>query len=202
MLIHNDVVQGTDEWLQLRLGKFTASDFHILMGDSQTKKILLLKKAAERITGKLSDSDRFSNIHTERGNENEALGRELYSVIAMIEVDEVGFVELSGTAGCSPDGLIGLDGGIEIKCKDNHNHLFCVMNNYIEPSHKTQMQFCMMVTGAKWWDYVLYNPNFNNPLHIIRIKRDEDYITKIRECLEDCENKVQTYIAKFNNIGK
>ena len=200
MLIHN-IEQGTEEWLQLRLGKFTASEFHTLMGSSSTKKAILLKKAAERITGKRSDSDSFSNIHTERGKELEVEARELYSVVQTLDVDEVVFVEMSETVGCSPDGLIGLDGGVEIKCKDNHTHLYAVINNYVEPQHRTQCHFNMMVTDTKWWDYVLYNRNFDNPLHIIRIERDEIYINNIKGYLEACEAEVQKLITKFKGIN-
>lgn len=197
MKIHNNIEQGTDEWKRLRLGKFTASDFHILMGDSQTKKTILLKKAAERITGELSDSDGFTSIHTERGMELESIAREIYSVMSFNDVVEVGFIELNEIIGCSPDGLIGEEGGLEIKCKDNHNHLYAVINNYIAPEHRTQCQFNMYVTGRKWWDYCLYNKSFSK-LHIIRIERDNSYIDKIKQCIDECETKVQELINKFN----
>lgn len=199
MIIH-DVEQGTQEWLDLRLGKITASEFHTLMGDSSTKKTLLLKKAAERITGKASDSDRFSNIHTERGHEKEDDARQLYAVLNMVDVDEVGFIEYNKNLGCSPDGLVGDDGGVEIKCKDNHTHLFAVMKNYVEPSHKTQCQFNMMVSNRKWWDYCLYNDNFSNPCHIIRLPRDEEYINKMKAEIEKCESIIESHIRNFNNI--
>ncbi len=197
MIIH-DYEQGSDEWKAVRLGKFTASDFHILMGDSQTKSTILLKKAAERITGRLSDGDSFSSLHTDRGKELEAEAREYYSTLSMNEVSEVGFVEFSPTIGCSPDGLIGNEGGVEIKCKDNHNHLFAVMNNYMEPAHRTQCQFNMFVTGRQWWDYVLYNKNFTNHCFVITVVRDNDYINKIIACLAECEAKILNHIRKFN----
>lgn len=196
MIIHN-VEQGTEEWLGLRLGKFTASEFHTLMGDSQTKKTILLKKAAERITGKSSDSDSFTSIHTERGKEKESAARELYSVLSFNDVDEVGFVEFSETIGCSPDGLIGEDGGVEIKCKDNHNHLYAVINNYIEPAHRTQCQFNMYVTNRQWWDYFLYNDNFEKAGHIIRVYRDMEYFKKIKQHLDACELEIQRLIEQF-----
>jgi hypothetical protein len=200
MKIHNDIQQGSESWLALRLGKFTASDFHILMGEGQTKRTILLKKAAERITGVLSDADGFTSVHTERGNKQEREARELYSVLSFNEVDEVGFVELNKYIGCSPDGLIGDDGGVEIKCKDNHNHLFSVINDYIDPQHKTQCQFNMYVTGRKWWDYFLYNRNFKTKGHIIKISRDEEYISKIEECIHSCERIIQSHITKFSEM--
>jgi len=198
MIIHN-IEQGSDEWLAVRLGKFTASDFHILMGNSATKKTILLKKAAERLTGKAADSDSFSNIHTERGKEKEAAARNLYSVIKLADVKEVGFIEGEHNVGCSPDGLIGEEGGVEIKCKDNHTHLYAAINNYVEPTHKTQCQFSMMVTNRKWWDYCLYNENYNKPV-IIRLERDEDHINNIRSSLQECENIVEKHISRFLSL--
>lgn len=199
MIIHN-FEQGGDDWKKVRLGKFTASDFHILMGDSQTKKTILLKKAAERLTGELSDSDGFTSVHTERGKEQEAEARDLYSVISLNEVEEVGFIELNQFIGCSPDGLVGDDGGVEIKCKDNHNHLYAVINNYVAPEHKTQCQFNMYITGRKWWDYCLYNKSFTS-CHIIKIHRDEDYIAKIRATIDECEAKIQELINQYNKVS-
>ena len=192
--------QGSEEWKAIRVGKLTASDFHILMGDSKTKKTTLLKKAAERIVGTLSDASGFTSIHTERGKELEVEAREFYSILSTNEVEEVGFIEANEFLGCSPDGLIGEDGGLEIKCKDNHNHLFAVMNNYIEPSHRTQCQFNMYITGRKWWDYFLYNKNFANPGHIIRIERDDDYINRIVVAIEGCNIKIEEHIKKYKAI--
>ena len=120
-------IQGSDEWLEARLGKFTGSDFHTLMGNSQTKKTILLKKAAERITGKRADACKFSNIHTERGHELEEEARAEYSIQNLVLVQEVGFIELNDIVGSSPDGLVENDGGLEIKCKDNHTHLQAIL---------------------------------------------------------------------------
>lgn len=199
MIIHN-FEQGTDAWHNVRLGKLTGSDFHTLMGNSSTKKTILLKKAAERITGKRSDACTFSNIHTDRGHELESDARELYSVHNMVDVKEVGFVELNETVGCSPDGLVVEDGGVEIKCKDNHTHLYAVTNSYIEPTHKTQCQFNMYVCGRSWWDYVLYNPNFSKPLFIIRLRRDDEYINKIQKYITECNEKIQSHVEAFKNL--
>lgn len=200
MQVHN-IEQKTDEWRKQRLGLFTASEFHIYFGTSSTKNTALLKKAAERITGVYSDSDNFSNVHIDRGNELESDARDLYSVLTTQEVQEIGFVARDDyNAGCSPDGLVNVDGGLEIKCKDNHTHLYAITNNYIEPKHLTQCHFSMFVTGREWWDYCLYNPNFKNPLHIIRIDRCQDYIDKITTCITDCEAKIQKHLDKYQQL--
>jgi len=191
-----DFEQGSEEWLQVRLGKFTGSDFHTLMGNSQTKETILYKKAAERLTGVASDGDRFSSIHTERGKELEIQARQCYELETSESVEQVGFVELSALVGCSPDGLLA-GGGLEIKCKDNHGHLKAVTKQWIDPEHKTQMQFNMYVCDVMFWDYCLYNPNFSNPLWIVRVNRDEEYIENIKRCINDCNTKINEIISNF-----
>jgi len=202
MLIHN-MEQGSEDWLKMRLGKITASDFHTLLGDSQTKETILYKKAAERLTDESSDGDKFSSIHTDRGHELEGDARIAYEMETGNVVIEVGFAELDGqNIGCSPDGLIHKGGGIEIKCLDNHGFLRAVLKQYINPAHKTQMQFSMYVCGRSWWDYVLYNPNFPNPVHIMRVPRDDAKIEEIKRSIEECNVKIESYMVDYQRIMK
>jgi len=197
MIVHNDLLQGSEEWLKIRLGKLTGSDFHTLMGNSQTKETILYKKAAERLTGVASDGDKFSSIHTERGHLLEDDARQLYEIETGYTVTQIGFVEQNEFVGCSPDGLVNQKGGIEIKCKDNHGFLKAVVKNWIDPEHKTQMQFNMYVCDLEWIDYLLYNPNFSNPLKITTVMRDEDYINTIKDCIKECNNTITQIMGKF-----
>lgn len=196
MIIHN-FEQGTDEWQSIRLGKFTGSDFHTLLGKSKAAQDIIYKKTSERLTGSKSDSDSFSNIHTKRGHDLENDARLSYEFTTDNQVMEVGFIELNEFVGCSPDGLVGNDGMVEIKCKDNHNHLKSVIKNHIEPTHLTQMQFNMFVSDRKWCDYIMYNPNFSDPLHVIRVERDEEYINKIKNRLDELNTEVNKIINQF-----
>lgn len=204
MKIYKELVQGSEEWLQARCGKFTASDFHIFLGESQTKKLKLLRKASERITGKLSESG-YKNENMERGNELEDEARRAYEEHTLNIVEQVGFIELNEFIGCSPDGLIGDDGMIEIKCPLASTFLnhFVKGEKAIKPQYLTQIQFNFLVNGRKWCDYVVFHPDFPNKLYIQRIKRDEEYINKIEKCLSECNNKINTIIEIFNkNINK
>lgn len=201
MKIHSDIEQHSPEWYEIRLGKLTGSDFHILMGNSDTKNNLLYKKAAERITGRACDHDTYKNHHMERGNRLEPEARSMYEVLNLCEVQEVGFIQLGDYLGCSPDGLVGKDGGCEIKSKDNHTFLKAVTKSWIEPAHKTQCHFNMYITGRSWWDYALYNENYTNSLHVIRLPRDEEYISRIKTTIEECETKIQGFINQYNKIS-
>lgn len=199
MIIHN-INQSSEDWHALRVGKFTASNFHIFLGNSQTRTNEIYKKAAERLTGKKCDQDFFKNGHTDRGHELEPIAREAYTFETGNEVEEVGFIELDDFVGCSPDGLVNGKGMVEIKCVDNHSFLKVKNKDYIDPKHKTQIQFCLMVADREYFDYVIFNPNFGDKgLLIKRVERDEEYIARIKEALERAKMEVIKEIETFKN---
>ena len=194
MIIHN-IEQNSDEWHKVRLGKFTGSDFHTCRLSG--RKDLVIEKAAEVLCSSLSDQS-FSTIHTRRGHDLEPEARGIYELQTGSTVLEVGFCELDKNTGCSPDGLVGEDGMIEIKCLDSKEFVKRVLNQLIKPIYKTQMQFNMLVTGRMWCDYVLYNPNFDNKcIHITRVFRDEEDIAEIRQILGACIKEMNRYIKQF-----
>ena len=201
MKIIKDIEQGSKDWFDLRLGKLTASNFHLFLGNSKTRKTEIEKKAAEIITKKRCDQDNFRNIHTDRGHELEPIARDAYTFETGNNIEEVSFILGDDFTGCSPDGLVGDDGLIEIKCLDNH--IFLAYKNkgddYIKPEHKTQIQFCLMVSGRKWVDYVVFNPNFGGKgLIIKRVERDDEYIKKIREAISRAVGEIKEEVTKFN----
>lgn len=189
-----DFEQHSDEWYAAKLGMFSGSDFHIFLGDSKTKKEKLWEKVAER---RFMDSDKedFFSPYTERGNMLEPEARRMYSAINEVEVKEVGLVEedgeFDGYAVCSPDGLVGEDGIIEIKTLSAKFFLSYTEidektgkpKNYIRPEHMTQCQYNMFITERQWCDLVYYHSRAG--VYIIHIKRDEKYIEKIKEALRE-----------------
>lgn len=187
-----DIEQQTPEWYFEHYGKFSASDFHTFLGNSQTKEDLLWEKVGER-RWEDSDVDPFYSQYTERGNLLEPEARRLYSAVFEIEVKQVGLVEEDGEfdtwAISSPDGLVGDDGIIEIKCLVAKNFLRFTdpkskQYEYIEPKYRTQVQFNLFVTGRKWCDFVYYHPR--GGMHVIHIERDEEAIEKIKTALREC----------------
>ncbi|KKL09016.1 hypothetical protein LCGC14_2570060 [marine sediment metagenome] len=122
MIIH-EMEQRSPEWFAVRLGKITGTSFTTMAnGRPATIETLCEKTAAERITG-VSSENGFINEAMERGIELEAQALALYSTENFGDVKTVGFVELDEFIGCSPDGLVGDDGGVEIKCPEQHTHL-------------------------------------------------------------------------------
>lgn len=177
MIIH-DVKQGTEEWLQLRVGKFTGTDGQSIAADGKGLETLVFEKAAEVITGKFKPS--FTNIDIERGHELEAMARNSYELESGNLVKEVGFVELDEFTGCSPDGFILEEGLVEIKCKNDANYVRYLYDRKIDPAHNWQIQFNLMVSGRQWCDYVVFNENFPKTTIITRINRNETEIAKLK----------------------
>lgn len=190
-----DIIQGTDEWLAERLGRFTGSEFHVFLGNSKTKEEKLWEKVAEHMFGD-SDREEYSSYPMERGHVMEIEARNLYQVVTDTEVSEVGIVIADGDwqnyVACSPDGIVGDEGIIEIKSPLAKNFLGWTEKDekygrtveYIKPEYKTQIQFNLLVTGRKWCDFVYYHPR--GGIAIKRVERDEEYIAKITDTINEC----------------
>ena len=159
-----DVEQGSDEWLEARLGLPTASEMHCLLSNGRLLPpfgegalTLLDRLAAERFTG-LSASGFKGNDHTERGHVIEPIAVQAYidsGHASAMDVVEVGIMLAKGV-GASPDRLISSDGGLEIKSKEAKGMVTLLRNGKIDPKHITQMQINMWVSERKWWDYFVY----------------------------------------------
>jgi hypothetical protein len=195
--------QQSPEWFKVKLGKLSASGGQpttICVSGKHSSGLgtgaltLAYKKAAERITMKTRISS--EGISTPRTDDWEKYVRELYtdSIEFGTEVSECGFVSLGDYIGCSPDGLVGEDGTLEIKVpeqaeylrilkayRDGENYLDFVNKDYI-----SQIDFTLWVTDRLWCDLVFFtnHAEFNQRMITIRIERDEERIEKIREGAE------------------
>ena len=194
---HLDTGEANPDWLALRAGKFTGSDFIVMLGNSETKRKMILEKATEHILGKPCNKDKFLSADMIRGIELEDQARELYIIETFNEVEQVGFIQRDEYSGVSPDGLVDEDGIIEIKCPKDTVFVEQSITGKIKPEYYTQIQYALYITGRQWCDYVAYNQNF--PLLIRRYKRDEEHIEKIKIALEDGIEQVKQIIYKFKN---
>jgi len=177
--------QGTREWLDCRLGIPTASRFKDVLakGEGKTRRRYMLDLMGERITGEPTES--FSNAHMERGKAMEDEARDLYTFMTDADPERVGFVR-NGDKGCSPDSLIGLNGGLEIKTKLPALQLECLLADKVPSEHVAQLQGFLWVAEREWVDFVSYWPRV--PLFVKRVYRDEDYIKTLA-----------TEVARFND---
>ncbi len=189
MEIITGVEQGSDEWLEMRLGWITASKFKdvIAGGAGKTRKAYMYQLAAEAITDERVDS--YSNEYMEWGTATEPQARAMYEFDTGNSVDEVSFVKYKHEhkIGISPDGLIGDDGGIEIKCPKTTTQIETFLSGKMPSIHRAQVQGSLWVTGRKWWDFVSFDPRIDGDASYfrVRIERDEDYIAELEEkCLK------------------
>ena len=199
MKIYN-VQQRTEKWLAIKAGKFSASNFHRLITptgkpSSQAEKYIR-SRAKEIITGEIEDS--YIDDNMRRGNLNEPKARELYEFVTGHKVRQVGFIEINEFVGCSPDGLIDEDGGLEIKCPKGTTQLDRLLDGYYPQEYLPQIQGCLYVTGRKWWDFISYYPKL--PPILIRIERDEEYIAKLRSELDKAVELLKEIVKKIGRV--
>lgn len=176
MKIHN-CQQGSEEWLACRLGKLTASTAQTIATAGKGLETLCLEKTAERLTGKVEES--YKSEAMIRGNELEAEARNIYSLETGNKVEQIGFYEDNEFVGVSPDGLVGDDGLIEIKCFGAKHYTEYLLNRKIDDKYYWQMQMQMLIMNRHWVDYVVYNPDFQDCIQIERVFPDKPYMDKL-----------------------
>ena len=128
----------------------------------------------------------------------EPQARTIYELTTGKDVKQVGFIEHNDYVGCSPDGLIDDDGGLEIKCIDDVGYLKMLLGEEISSDYQWQIQMNLLITGRKWWDFVAYNPNFKQSIIIKRVVPDKDKQEKLSNGFILAENKIKEILNKLN----
>lgn len=200
--IIKDIEQGSDEWLNLRLGMITASKFKdvIAGGQGKTRKSYMYQLAAESITGENADS--FTNEYMQWGTETEPQARAMYELDTASTVESVAFITMDGrNIGISPDGLIGDNKGIEIKCPKTSTQIETYLSGKMPSIHKAQVQGSMWVTGFDTWDFVSFDPRINGKASYFKttVERDEDYINELAEKCFKFERELNEMIEQLIN---
>lgn len=177
------IEQGSKEWLELRLGKVTASRIADVLakgksGEALSREDYRYELVVQRLTGDPGES--FTNAAMEWGTATEPQARIAYEAQADVFVEQVPFV-LHPTIewfGCSPDGLVQDDGLLEIKCPNSKTHIKYLNAGKPPAKYVPQMQCQMAVTGRQWCDFVSFDPRLPGDLQlfVVRLDRDEDYI--------------------------
>ena len=194
--------QRSTEWFNARLGKVTASRVADVIaktktGYSTSRENYMAQLVCERMTGTQGES--YSNAAMQWGTDQEPLARAAYEAIKDVLVDEVGFIvhPTINAAGASPDGLVGDDGLIEIKCPNTATHIDTLLSDKVPSKYNTQMQWQMVCTGRKWCDFVSFDPRMPEGLQIFiqRVDFDEQYVkmleAEITEFLGELETKIE-----------
>ena len=191
--------QGTEEWFTIRIGKVTASRVADVIaktktGYSASRDNYMAQLVCERLTGQKGES--FTNAAMQHGTETEPLARAAYEASQDVLVDEVGFVPhpTIEMAGASPDGLVGDDGLIEIKCPNTATHIDTLLSQTVPGKYNTQMQFQMACTGRQYCDFVSFDNRLPEELQLFvtRVPRDEVFIRLI-------ESEIVQFIAELDD---
>lgn len=202
MIIHRGIDQGTPEWFALRLGIPTASRFKDVMakGEGKTRTSYLYQLAAEVLTGQ--SEEKFSNDYMEWGTLNEPHARAAYEFILGESVEQVAIITSeSPMAGYSPDGLIGNNGALEIKCPKTTTHIETVIAGKMPKIHEPQVQGGLLVSEREWIDFVSYDPRIKSESSFfsVRIYRDDAYIKTLSEELDRFSDDLENLVAKFKS---
>lgn len=201
-----EVVQGSDAWKRARAGLVTASRIDDVMAkgkgsaESTTRANYRAQIIVERLTGEPQD-DIYQNAAMIRGNEQEPFARASYEARFDVLVEQVGLV-LHPTiplSGASPDGLVGLDGAIEIKSPHSSTHIDNIIRGGAPQKYVPQLQWVLACTGRTWIDFVSFDNRLPShlSLFVVRVERDDAYIKACEAAVVQFNNEVDEYIEKL-----
>ena len=204
--IYRELEQGSEAWLQARCGLLTASTIGRLItptlkvADNDTSRGLLETLVAERISGRVDYV--HPSLDMQRGSLDEPHARALYAE-HYAPVEEIGFAarEFNGLKlGASPDGLVGDDGGIEIKSRRPKQQLRTILSDTVPTENMAQIQALMLVLQRDWWEYVSYAGGW--PLYVKRVYPEPMWQLAIQSALVDFEERAERMIAAFHNAAE
>lgn len=194
------VIQGSPEWFAQRLGRVTASRLADVVAkgkggaEAATRATYRAELVAERLTGKAAEG--FTNAAMKWGTECEPLARAAYEAEYGLLVTETGMVTHPNIpmSGASPDGLVSIDGLIEIKCPETKGHIETILSDKAPTKYIPQMQWQMACTCRAWCDFVSFDPRmpFDMQMFVRRVFRDDDLIAEY-------ESAVVAFLAEVDN---
>lgn len=182
---HIEHQQGTDEWFNARIGKWTASCFAKLItktGKASTQALAHNDKlVTQKVLGRIPDT--FKSEAMERGNEMEPEALDFVNFARGTNFEPVGFFDSGKGYGCSPDAIDWERKlGVEIKCPLEHTHARYLLNNKVPDKYYAQVQGSLLVSGFENWVFCSYHPELK-PLMLL-VKRDEDFIKSLKGLLD------------------
>jgi hypothetical protein len=200
MIVHN-VAQGSPEWIDLRLGIPTASRFDDILTPKARKYAASARRyinelVAEWIMGEPLDG--LTSFAMEHGNLYEPEARSWYEFDTDSRVQVVGFVTTAdGAMGCSPDGLVGLDGITEIKCPQPTRHIENVLGGEIATTG--QVQGCLWICEREWVDTISYHPKITPA--VVRVWRDDAYIADLAAAMTRFLDELEQAKEQVRSLG-
>lgn len=196
--------QGTAGWFEDRLGRATASEFSSVLakGQGKTRAAYMRRVVTERLTGKPSET--FSNGHMLRGTMQEPLARLAYEVATGEPVEQVGFIKHPKLmTGCSPDGLVGTNGGAEFKSVIATTQLETFLGGDYPTEHRAQVQGNIWICERDWWDFCSFSADMPEHLRLYRFRtyRDDDYIANLEREVVKFLDEVDALYLRMMRMG-
>jgi putative phage-type endonuclease len=201
--------QRSAEWHAARLGKVTASRIADVVAKTKTgygasRANYRAQLVVERLTGVAAES--YTNAAMQHGTDTEPQARAAYEWLSDRSVIEVGFIEHPTIAmsGCSPDGLVGADGLVEIKCPSTATHIETLLSETIPDKYVKQMQWQMACAGRQWCDFVSFDPRVPDKMRtfIKRVPRDDALLDElsleVHLFLAEVDDTLSRLQAKFS----
>ena len=188
--------QGSPEWFEARRGIPTASRYADVLAEGKgiMRARYMRQLAAETITEEPMET--YKNAKMERGKEHEPDLRARYAFDHDVNIEQVGFLRSNMIAtGCSPDGLVGVDGMIEIKSSEPDLLIELLDSGRAPTQHMPQIQGNLWITGRDWCDLVIGWPKL--PLFTVRVKRDEPYMANLRRELERFNQELHEMVGRI-----
>ena len=203
-----DIIQGSAEWFDARRGKITASRIADVTAklkggaEAASAKNYRAQLVVERLTG--ISEDTYTNAAMQRGIDMEPLARECYEFLLGTTVEQVGFSDHPYIlmSGASPDGLVGNDGLVEIKCPNTATHIEYLLAGKVPAQYIPQMLWQMACTGRKWCDFVSYDNRLPEEmqLFIVRLERDEKAITEMELAVISFQESITKMIEELKAL--
>ena len=196
--------QRSDEWFAARCGKVTASALYKVMSKTKTgwgadRTNYAAQLVTERLTGRPADS--FTNSAMQWGIDTEAQARMAYAFHADENPVEIGFLDHPRIAwsGASPDGLVGLNGMIEIKCPNTATHIATLDGAPIDRKYLYQMQWQMACAEREWCDFVSFDPRLPPAMqmHTRRVERDDELLGELETAVTEFLAEVAETVARL-----
>lgn len=200
----SNVIQGSPEWFAQRLGKVTASRLvdvlaKVKVGEAAARANYRAELVAERLTGKAAEG--FTNAAMKWGTECEPLARAAYEAEFGLLVVETGMVPhpTIPMTGASPDGLVSVDGLIEIKCPETKGHIETLLSKSAPAKYIPQMQWQMACTGRAWCDFVSFDPRMpaDMQMFVVRVLRDDNLIREYEAEVTDFLAEVASTVEQL-----
>lgn len=193
------MIQGSPEWIAARLGKVTASRMADVLAKTKTgwgasRANYMAELIAERLTGIAADS--YTNAAMKWGVETEPQARAAYQFHTDVEVEECGFINHGSIpmAGASPDGLVGSDGLVEIKCPNTATHIDTLLGASVPSKYLDQMAWQIICAGRTWCDFVSFDPRMPPALRLFVVR-----YYPLAKAATELESAVIQFLAELND---